>query len=243
MTENNRNQGNWVSDIIGDEFKQWRTKDKSANFGSYPTKVFIEAPTGSGKTYFILNKLLPYAAEQGRNILYLSNRTILEEQVKKQLGSILYEIEEKKDDMITYKIFPYPDKFASVTVLNYQAIVGFFKQGLYFNLQDKYYYVIFDEVHFFLEDALFNPYTEICLYKLFNLLFDSVKVFISATIEETKKLLDVIPPEDFKPIKSRFVYDLAKRDEKYYSAKSNIQSLKSWDLNHWRYSHGVKIPK
>ena len=77
---NNTNQ--WISNVIGDKFEQWRTKHKSATFGSHPTKVFIEAPTGSGKTYLILNKLLPFAAENIRNILYLSNRNVLERQKK-----------------------------------------------------------------------------------------------------------------------------------------------------------------
>lgn len=50
--------------------------------------MFITAPTGSGKTYFILNTLLPYARERNWNILYLVNRKILKEQLEEDVKEI-----------------------------------------------------------------------------------------------------------------------------------------------------------
>ena len=39
----------WVSDTIGEEYKQWRKGDI----------ITIQAQTGTGKTYFVKNVLIP----------------------------------------------------------------------------------------------------------------------------------------------------------------------------------------
>ena len=41
----------YISDKIGEQYKEWKQNDR----------VYITAPTGSGKTQFILKVLLPYA--------------------------------------------------------------------------------------------------------------------------------------------------------------------------------------
>ena len=64
----------WISDGIGTDYTQWACKDEQIRFAS-ASRVFIESPTGTGKTTFILKTLMPFARENGRNILYLGNRT------------------------------------------------------------------------------------------------------------------------------------------------------------------------
>lgn len=73
---------NTVTDKIGEEYKQW------SNYN----KIFISAPTGSGKTYFILNVLLPFACSQNRKILFLVNRKILKLQLEKEISNFPFEI-------------------------------------------------------------------------------------------------------------------------------------------------------
>ena len=70
---------NTVTDKIGEEYKQW------SNYN----KIFISAPTGSGKTYFILNVLLPFACSQNRKILFLVNRKILKLQLEKEISNFI----------------------------------------------------------------------------------------------------------------------------------------------------------
>ena len=65
-------QQKYVDSIIGDAYKQWAEGDK----------VLISAPTGSGKTTFVISKLLRYAVEQGKHIIYYCNRKVLHEQVQ-----------------------------------------------------------------------------------------------------------------------------------------------------------------
>ena len=73
----------YISDIIKDEFKQW-TNHKP---------ILISAPTGSGKTTFILKHLLPYVKEQGKYLVYFVNRSALKEQINNLIELSGYDYE------------------------------------------------------------------------------------------------------------------------------------------------------
>ena len=66
-----KEMGKYISEIIGETFKSWRKNEV----------VFIAAPTGSGKTMFVLYDLVEYAALQGDKVLYLVNRALLKDQI------------------------------------------------------------------------------------------------------------------------------------------------------------------
>lgn len=60
MEQNNK----YVTDIIKEnDYQSWNNEN-----------VFIDCPTGSGKTFFILTVLAKYAKENNQEILYLCNR-------------------------------------------------------------------------------------------------------------------------------------------------------------------------
>ena len=59
----------YISEGIGDDYKTWKTTIA----GKQASRVFIESPTGSGKTSFIIDKLLTYAIEERRSIIYIKN--------------------------------------------------------------------------------------------------------------------------------------------------------------------------
>lgn len=67
-----------VADVIGEDYKGWKDKES----------VFISAPTGSGKTYFVLNTLLPYFSKAHKKILYLVNRQILKKQIEDEVDNL-----------------------------------------------------------------------------------------------------------------------------------------------------------
>lgn len=66
------NENQYISEHIDLNINTW-------NQGSF---VYINAPTGSGKTSFILDKILPFAKHNNRKILYICNRSALKEQIK-----------------------------------------------------------------------------------------------------------------------------------------------------------------
>ncbi|MGE7828940.1 DEAD/DEAH box helicase family protein, partial [Paenibacillus sp. NPDC093718] len=61
----------WVSDVIGDTYKEWKPGDF----------VCIDAGTGTGKSHFVRNELYD-ACNAGQRILFISNRNKLKEQIR-----------------------------------------------------------------------------------------------------------------------------------------------------------------
>ncbi len=76
MYLSNSNQKLWVSNLIGDDYKEW-----------YREFIGLNCGTGAGKTYFSFHVLSKYAQEQKKKVLYLCNRSKLRndnyEQVKR----------------------------------------------------------------------------------------------------------------------------------------------------------------
>lgn len=60
----------YIADLVGDAYKNWKGI------------VVFDAGTNSGKTYFILKVLLPWAYEQHKRILILCNRDALRNQIE-----------------------------------------------------------------------------------------------------------------------------------------------------------------
>ena len=54
----------FVADEIQEKYKNWRLGDI----------ILIHAQTGAGKTYFVLNVLLPYIASQGKRLTCQTGR-------------------------------------------------------------------------------------------------------------------------------------------------------------------------
>ena len=75
----------YISDIVGDEYQEWIKGTNKVNRNPGGNIIFMNAPTGSGKTYFIFNIFLPFCASNGLRILYLVNRRILKDQLEKYL--------------------------------------------------------------------------------------------------------------------------------------------------------------
>ena len=166
----------YLSDKIGSEYQRWN-KD---------ALVIIKAPTGCGKSHFILNELLDYALMCRRRILYLVNRTILKDQLIKKCNEKSSELSVRYGQIIN--IWDY------IHICTYQEIEQSLKYGaadpLHANLSDvngtpiePYYYVVYDECHYFYADADFNPGTEISYGYLTQSFRNVVQIFMSATIE------------------------------------------------------------
>lgn len=86
MTESNKG---YVSELIGDDFKDWTGR-----------KVLLGCGTGRGKTQFALNRYSRYELSQHRTVLYLCNRATLRKQVEENIKKFHLDI-----DCITYQKF------------------------------------------------------------------------------------------------------------------------------------------
>lgn len=160
----------YIADSIKEDYKQWKDMDT----------IFLSSPTGSGKTTFILNTYLPYLAKQKKCLLYLVNRTILKEQLEKEIACLPQELR------WAIKIELYQtieNKFLELEWDNngYQ-VKGFRHMREY----EKYGCVVCDEAHYFLMDSNFNTNT-IWSYNFVKELFSSkIRIYMSATIEQIR---------------------------------------------------------
>lgn len=141
MTKSNKKE--YFTDLIGDKYKEWKN-----------TKIILDGGTGSGKTYFIQNVLIPYAKSMRKKVLYLCNRRTLYDE-------LLIELK----------------KHPNVELLLYQILQEHLRND---EPIGHYDYIIADECHYLYTDAPFNEYTDLAYNFLLNQK-NNVVIFMSAT--------------------------------------------------------------
>ena len=155
------------------------------DFGAWQggDSVFIEAPTGMGKTSFVLNQLVADAMNNQQEVLFLSNRYLLKEQIKHSVAK------RQGIPIEDNKWLEETEEFEGITVRSYQKVQALMEMDnaeRYLN-RERYKFTVFDEIHYILEDSIFNPR----IYYLLQFIqkAHNIKVFMSATLEETKDYL------------------------------------------------------
>lgn len=205
----------YISKIIAEDLVNWQDS----------TQVFISAPTGSGKTYFVLNSLLPYALTMGREILYFSNRQILHQQLVNAACEMFgVEYQKMRDEKIA--------EFPGITFTTYQAWQEKLNHCVDVKDDPYYFYMVLDEVHYFVADGYFNAES----YKLFEWLPEmhvSVRIAISATIEEG------LPYFDFYSTEWHIVEETAERQIAYRRSRKILDVLRGW--YEYRFFYDIKM--
>lgn len=185
---------NTVTDIIGEEYKdQWDRLNEYDGDGQYQygggNCIFISAPTGSGKTYFILQIWFKYLAGKQKKMLYLVNRTILKENIENKISMMcndedrfidvkLYqkiESELKADEYVQRK---HDDGYS---VKNKAYICKYMREKY-----SEYECVVCDECHYFLTDSNFNTDTSLSFRMIQDCFAHKIRIFMSATITDIK---------------------------------------------------------
>lgn len=166
-----------VTDAIGNAFLTW----------NHETPVFIDAPTGTGKTTLIYERILKLAISKQENVLLVSNRIALNNQQK--LAMIQKVREYAPDAVNSIPEEPSLDDlkdifiFGPVGLVTYQGLESFLNmpQKADSPWLSKLYYTVFDEAHFLYSDALFN---EDCgkIMEMISVEFQkTVRIYMSAT--------------------------------------------------------------
>lgn len=171
-------QERWLKDGIGEDYKLWMPHGEVSR--RRPTRVFIESPSGTGKTSFVFDPLLPHAAAKGRSILYLGVRASLDGQTERarSLGW-----KQKAVQTGGGAVFSCPDSPAVITLLSYQEVLAF---G---GTLSSYAYIVFDDVHCLVEDSLFNAHTGSVLQKILTGAPDAAWIFLSSSMESVSAVL------------------------------------------------------
>lgn len=156
----------YLAELIGEEYREWEGK-----------KILINAPTGMGKTTFVLQTLLPYFRRKRGKVLILCNRVLLRMQYwSSLLGQFenYYEIEQ------------------CVTIMTYQELAEEVKnRSSVDRLFKDFAAVICDECHFFYSDSDFNGYGTFALLQAIACAgATKTMIFMSATMEEVGPLIE-----------------------------------------------------
>lgn len=162
----------YVTDFVGDEYLQWKDGDA----------VIISTPTGSGKTTFVISKLLQYAVEQKKHIIYYCNRRVLHEQItvrsKVDIERFFGNVVEIKDvaaeylHILTYQSSELKGNYPSVSIKDEDT-----EKTVAYEPDDILFY-IFDEAHYFVNDASINSGTNFWYEKKFG---HGISIFLTAT--------------------------------------------------------------
>lgn len=171
----------YVTDVIGEEYKKWNKGDI----------IKIKTQTGSGKSYFIKNTLIPYIDEINNlkifnefKVLILTNRIALSRQTKNDLL--------KKYNMQIPSNLKNLDKIKqikNITLMNYQSLNEYIMNESNFNV-NYYDYIICDEIQYIFEDS-FTGNTELALNELiYKSNKESIKIFMSATMEQIDNIIN-----------------------------------------------------
>lgn len=203
----------YVAEIIGDEYKEWNDKNT----------ILITAPTGSGKSYFILHIFLRQIIDNGGKLLYLVNRKILKNQLEEELIEVRTKIIRETGKRVSCLQ-------EHIVIETYQGLESGLRHMEQANRTLRYLNgftcVVCDESHYFYADSNFNTSTELSFSTIVSLFWNKLKIFISATPEEIEKRINALIEAEKQDIYFRqsmtaeeVWYPLDKRIKKY-----NIQS-------------------
>ena len=149
----------------------------------------ITAPTGAGKSYFILTNLIriargeykPFGATD-KKCLILANRSSLLQQFKEDLKKNTNSI--KKKEIITDYEVEFVNEY--IEIITYHTLANQKMKDEEF--LSRYKMIIADECHYFLNDS-WNGTTQLTLTKLIKHSITNTVLFFSATTEEIKSFM------------------------------------------------------
>lgn len=155
----------YLTELLGEKYFEWRGK-----------KILLTAPTGIGKTNFILKVFLPYCRSRRCKMLILCNRKMLRMQYLQSLVE---------------QFVCYEDIKNSVAIMTYQELAEILKLKQNIDcILTEFGAIVCDECHYFYSDSDFNGMgTYVLLQELIIACAAKTMIFMSATMEETEPLI------------------------------------------------------
>lgn len=172
-------------------------KDSYFQFNSGQTYLDV-LRTGSGKSRMASREIISRAYRQKKKVLLLVNRSKLSDQYRKEIM-----------DAVILGIMSYDPNNHSLqndydnclTLMTYQQLEAMIANDRESALKelDRFDIVIADEVHYFLNDATFNPKTRLSAEAVLMYLAHKTRYLLSATMDNVKPII-LQPWKFFDPI-------------------------------------------
>ena len=157
-----------VGDALKEEIELW----------DYRNPVFVDAQTGTGKTTFIKNQLLPLVSEHGSNILLLSNRIALSSQQKLYFMEAL---NDPRQGLLTDKGIAATEDFGCLRIMTYHRLQSLLNDAHNEEWIRKLAFVICDECHFLVADSTFNDQCDHILKQITSKFCHCKRIYMTAT--------------------------------------------------------------
>lgn len=171
---------------------------------SWQHGVLLHAPVGAGKTYAVTHVLLPWARKNGWKILYVSSRTAINTQAKRDIVAVTGE--RHFIDELTDRGWQAQRDFDGITVLTYHSLYILMRNDP--NTLKQFDILVFDEIHALLEDAAFVPYSGHVLRHLRDFWGTKIRLYMSATPEDIlPHLAKIEAPYGLKIMRFRHDYN------------------------------------
>lgn len=214
----------WVyaSELIGDAFQHWENG-----------RVLLDMGTGRGKNEFIIKKLVSWLVDE-----MLKNTTIGRVLCLCPLNTLHAEMLQRRTEAAIAEVDGEPMEIAMTNDAFYENML---EVRTYQNIETKYRndpaslkkylagfkYIVADECHYFTDFSSYGMNTYLSLEVLQKAEADHVVIYMSATGEETYKLLEETSktsedriyklPQDYQHIKQKY----------FYSRENLVMMLKS----------------
>ncbi len=152
-----------------------------AVLGSFDA-VIIQAPTGFGKTYFILHEVLPRVLQSGGKMLLVSNRLAVSYQQKLE---VIEMVEPSEIGCLTPEGVLKKTDFGPVKIMTLQSLDFFLSTTQGREYAKEVSVLVVDEVHYFTSDISFNPNAARLLNIIPQLFNEATRIYMTATLEDT----------------------------------------------------------
>ena len=212
----------YASELIGDAFQHWENG-----------RVLLDMGTGRGKNEFIIKKLVSWLVDEmlknttiGRVLCLCPLNTLYDEMLQRRTEAAIAEADgEPTEIAMTYDAF-YEDM---LEVQTYQYIETKYRNdpASLKKYLTGFKYIVADECHYFTDFSSYGMNTYLSLEVLQKAEADHVVIYMSATGEETYKLLEETAktpedriyklPQNYQHIKQKY----------FYSRENLVRMLKS----------------
>ena len=212
----------YASELIGDAFQHWGNG-----------RVLLDMGTGRGKNEFIIKKLVSWRVDEmlknttiGRVLCLCPLNTLHAEMLQRRTEAAIAEADDEPTEIaMTYDAF-YENMLEVRTYQNIETKYRNDPASLKKYLAG-FKYIVADECHYFTDFSSYGMNTYLSLEVLQKAEADHVVIYMSATGEETYKLLEETAktpedriyqlPQDYRHIKQKY----------FYSRENLVRMLKS----------------
>ena len=148
--------------------------------------TIIQAPTGFGKTYFILHEILPRVMQSGGKMLLVSNRVAVSYQQKLEVMEM---VDPTEISCLTPEGVLKKTDFGPVKVMTLQAVDRFLSTTQGREYAKEVSVLVVDEVHYFVADVSFNPSAARLLKVIPQFFNEATRIYMTATLEDVLRPL------------------------------------------------------